>query len=123
MLSDEDKLLKDLGECINEDEDEALMSPSEQDLKVPLEPTFQEHQLDRSIGLWSGIWIIVASSVGSGIFASPGIVYGYTKSVGASLLVWILAGLLSITGALCYAELGAMMLVSGGEFNYLLRAY
>ena len=117
----EDKLLRDLGEFI--DEDAALMGPTAEDLIVPLEPTFQEHQLDRSIGLWSGMWIIVASSVGSGIFASPGIVFGYTSSVGASLLIWVLAGLLSITGALCYAELGAMMPVSGGEFTYLLRAY
>jgi amino acid transporter len=37
--------------------------------------------------------------------------------------VWVIAGLLSISGALCYAELGSMMPVTGGEFTYYQRAY
>ena len=120
----EDQLLKEIGEFV--DEDEALIaagSPIVPDLSIPLRATIHENHLDRSISLWSGIWIIIASTIGSGIFASPGIVFGYTKSVGSALLVWIVAGILSITGALCYGELGSMMPVSGGEFTYLLRAY
>lgn len=116
----EDQLLKEIEEII--DEDEALISEAPE-FSDSLRSTDPENQLARSIGLWSGIWIIIASSIGSGIFASPGIVFGYTKSVGASLMVWIIAGLLSISGALCYAELGSMMPVTGGDFTYLQRAY
>lgn len=116
----EDQLLKEIEEII--DEDESLINEVP-DFRDPLRSTDREKQLVRSIGLWSGIWIIIASSIGSGIFASPGIVFGYTRSVGGSLMVWIIAGLLSISGALCYAELGSMMPVTGGDFTYLQRAY
>jgi amino acid transporter len=111
----EDQLLREIEMIVDEEE------PCEPDTSDPLNN--KEPILSRSIGLWSGIWIIIASSVGSGIFASPGIVFGYTQSVGAALIVWVMAGLLSITGALCYAELGSMMPVTGGEFTYLKRAY
>jgi len=62
-------------------------------------------------------------TVGSGIFSSPGPVLLYSNSVGLALVIWLAAGLLAITGALCYAELGTMMPTSGGEHPYLLKAY
>ena len=62
-----------------------------------------ESQMDASLSLSSGISLIVGVTIGSGIFASPGPVYLHTKSIGASLVVWVLAGLLSMTGALCYS--------------------
>lgn len=120
----DDQLLKEIEEII--DEEETLINQVVEfndPLRSKAAVGSKEVKMERSIGLWSGIWIIIASSIGSGIFASPGIVFGYTQSVGASLLVWILAGFLSISGALCYAELGSMMPVTGGEFTYLKRAY
>ena len=93
---------------------------------VPLKPSLLnvEKELDRGLlSLSSGLAVIVASCIGGGIFASPGIVFGYVSSVGAALFVWILGGLLAMTGAMCYAELGAMMPESGGDFTYLLRAF
>ena len=61
--------------------------------------------------------------VGSGIYASPGPVLAYTKSIGMALVIWFVSGLLAITGSLCYAELGTMIPSSGGEHSYLLRAF
>ncbi len=93
---------------------------------VPLSLTTEntaDPQLRKSIGLGSGIALIVSSIIGSGIFASPGPVLKYTESVGMALVVWFVAGLLALTGALCYAELGTMITDSGGEHPYLMRAY
>ncbi|XP_070507995.1 large neutral amino acids transporter small subunit 1 [Chironomus tepperi] len=79
--------------------------------------------LERKITLWNGVGIIVGSIIGSGIFLSPSGVYKYTDSVGFSLLVWILSGVLSTLGALCYAELGVLIPSSGGDYAYLLAAF
>ncbi|CAG9811807.1 unnamed protein product [Chironomus riparius] len=79
--------------------------------------------LERKITLLNGVGIIVGSIIGSGIFLSPSGVYKYTESVGFSLLVWILSGVLSTLGALCYAELGVLIPSSGGDYAYLLAAF
>ncbi len=68
-----------------------------------------------------GAALIVGTTIGSGIFASPGKVLDRVDSVGLALLVWVVAGVLSLAGALCYAELGSALPVSGGEYAYLSK--
>jgi len=80
-------------------------------------------EIERHVTLFQGVNLIIGLMIGSGIFASPGPVLQYSGSVGASLLIWLLAGLLALTGALCYAELGTMIPASGGEHPYLALAY
>ncbi|KAI9272441.1 amino acid/polyamine transporter I [Sporodiniella umbellata] len=75
------------------------------------------------MGLMSSCNMIVGLIIGSGIFASPGPVALKVGSVGASLVVWTIGGMLSMIGALCYAELGTMITKSGGEYQYLKSSY
>ena len=59
----------------------------------------------------------------SGIYISPGGVIRGTKSTGLALVVWIIGGIISALGALCFAELGTMYPRSGGMYVYLNKKY
>ncbi|KAF8786972.1 Y+L amino acid transporter 2-like [Argiope bruennichi] len=80
-------------------------------------------QLKKELGVIDGIGVIVGVIIGSGIFVSPKGVLLNAGSVLMSLVVWMLCGLLSTFGACCYAELGAAIPKSGGEFAYLNESF
>ncbi|XP_024875752.1 b(0,+)-type amino acid transporter 1 isoform X1 [Temnothorax curvispinosus] len=79
--------------------------------------------LKRRVGLVSGVALIVGTMIGSGIFVSPSGLLLRTGSVGLSFLVWTSCGLLSLCGALAYAELGTMNTSSGAEYAYFMDAF
>ncbi|CAF1017870.1 unnamed protein product [Rotaria sordida] len=86
-------------------------------LKIVL-PT-DEVTLKRHLGLFSGICFIVGVIIGSGIFVSPKGVLQETQSVGLCLIIWIACGLVALLGALCYAEIGAVIPRNGAEVAYI----
>ena len=83
-----------------------------------------EQPLKREIGLFGGISILTGIMVGSGIFFVGSFVLLRTDfSIGLSLLVWLIGGLITLSYALIYAELGASMPEAGGYYIYLKKAY
>ncbi|XP_046734891.1 b(0,+)-type amino acid transporter 1 isoform X2 [Diprion similis] len=79
--------------------------------------------LKRRVGLVSGVALIVGTMIGSGIFVSPSGLLVRTGSIGVSFLVWTACGILSLCGALAYAELGTMNTSSGAEYAYFMDAF
>lgn len=80
-------------------------------------------QLQKRMGLFSGVALIVGTMIGSGIFVSPSGLLVRTGSVGVSFIIWLACGLLSLLGALAYAELGTMNTSSGAEWAYFMDAF
>ncbi|XP_072380215.1 b(0,+)-type amino acid transporter 1 isoform X1 [Diabrotica undecimpunctata] len=79
--------------------------------------------LKRRVGLISGVALIVGTMIGSGIFVSPSGLLERTGSIGMSFVIWMACGLLSLLGALAYAELGTMNTSSGAEYAYFMDAF
>ena len=79
--------------------------------------------LKRELGLWGAASIVVGTIIGSGIFLVPTAMINQVGTPGMVFVVWIVGGLLSLAGALSYAELSAAMPEAGGEYVYLREAY
>src|SRR6478752_114971 len=80
-------------------------------------------QLQKTIGLWSATTIVIGSVIGSGIFMKPATMAGQLGSPYLLIIVWIVAGLVSLFGAMAFAELGTMFPETGGQYVYLRKAY
>src|SRR5688572_32885100 len=79
--------------------------------------------LAKRIGFWSATAIIVGSIIGSGVFMKPASMATQLGSPVWLTIVWVIAGLFSLFGALIYAELGAMMPQTGGIYVYFKKMF
>jgi amino acid transporter len=77
--------------------------------------------LVRGLGAPAAAAIVLGTMVGTGIFLKPGEMAAEAGSVSVVFAAWILGGILSLFGGLCYAELGASIPEAGGEYSYLRR--
>jgi len=80
-------------------------------------------KLVRQLGLFDSTMMMVGIVIGSGIFLTTGIMAKSIPSASLILLAWIVGGLITLAGALTYAELGAAMPEAGGQYVYLREAY
>jgi basic amino acid/polyamine antiporter, APA family len=81
------------------------------------------HQLVRSLALTDSTALVVGKVIGTGIFLKAAVMTQQVQAPSLMLAAWATAGLLSLAGALTYAELGAMFPKAGGEYVYLRAAY
>src|SRR5271157_4054533 len=80
-------------------------------------------KLIRALGLWGATAIVMGIMIGSAIFIVPAEITREVGSPRAGLAVWLVSGVLSLFGALSFAELAAMMPQAGGQYVYLREAY
>ncbi len=80
-------------------------------------------KLLRGLGPLDATMIVIGSMIGSGIFITSAESTRLVSAPGWLLLAWVMAGVLTITGALCCAELAAMMPKAGGQYVFLRQAF
>ncbi len=83
----------------------------------------ESNQPGQTLQLREAVAIIVGIVIGAGIFKAPSLVAQFTGSVGWMLAAWLAGGLISLIGALCYAELASAWPHAGGDYHFLQRAY
>src|SRR2546427_8424526 len=82
-----------------------------------------ETRFVQGLGLLDSTMIVAGSMIGSGIFIVSAEITRQVGSPGWLLLVWVVTGALTVSAALSYGELAAMMPRAGGQYVYLREAY
>lgn len=90
----------------------------ETDEQKPAGPSLQ-----KSLGVFDGITILVGITIGAGIFSAPQVIAGLMSSFSEIIWLWIIVGGFIFIGGLIYAELGSRLPETGGEYVYISRAF
>ncbi|ROW03719.1 hypothetical protein VMCG_05336 [Cytospora schulzeri] len=77
----------------------------------------------RKIGIPGAVCLILNKMIGTGIFSTPSGIFALTGSVGISIILWLIGGVITFAGLSVYLEYGLAIPRSGGEKNYLERVY
>src|ERR1700719_3201353 len=88
-----------------------------------LAATALDTEFRRGLGLYDSTMVVVGSMIGSGIFIVSADMARNVGSAGWLLVAWLVAGVLTVIGALAYGELAAMMPRAGGQYIYLREAF
>ena len=83
----------------------------------------EPNRLLKKIGFWAASSIVAGSIIGSGVFMKPASMAAELGSPVWLTLVWIIAGIFSLFGALIFAELGAMFPETGGIYVYFRKMF
>ncbi|MCL1912261.1 MAG: amino acid permease, partial [Leptospirales bacterium] len=83
----------------------------------------ESSEYKRDLGLMEAVSVVIGRIIGSGIFRTPASIMALVMSTSLFGIVWAVGGLVTVLGAVCYAELVAMMPKSGGPYVYLNAAY
>ncbi|MBU6339974.1 MAG: amino acid permease [Bacteroidetes bacterium] len=82
-----------------------------------------KNELRKSLSLYGLVMIAVGSTIGSGIFRTPGAIAAAVHLPELVVLVWVMGGVVALSGALVFAEMGSMFPNAGGLYVYLRKAY
>ena len=85
--------------------------------------THQSAQPARLVSATAAVALIVGIVIGAGIFKTPALVAGISGDAGWALTIWVAGALISMAGALCYAELCTAYPHAGGDYHFLRRAF
>lgn len=75
------------------------------------------------LSLWDSICLIVGIIIGASIYQYPPAIFASAGNSFLGMLAWIVGGVVSLIGALCYAELASAYRTGGGDYTYLTKAY
>jgi len=78
-----------------------------------------KQELHKGLGFKDAVALVVGTIIGTGIFIKAAIMAQLAGSISAVVIAWVAAALLSLLGALCYAELGSRLPHSGGEYVFI----
>lgn len=92
-------------------------------MSAPGQPQQAGAQPRPTLTVFDAVAMIVGIVIGVGIFKAPAIVAGNVSGETAFIALWVVGGLVSLVGALCYAELGSSHPNAGGEYYFLSKAY
>ena len=79
--------------------------------------------LERKLGLFPVVNIVVANVVGAGIFTTTGYLMGFLGSAWLMLVLWVVGGIIALCGALSYGELGANYPEAGGDYTFITKLF
>lgn len=85
--------------------------------------TVQEIRLARRLGLFTAVMVVMGNMIGSGVFKKAAPMAAELHSAGLLLLCWLIAGLVSLSGALSNAEAAGMIASPGGQYAFFKRMY
>ncbi len=101
-----------------------ILNNSNKDVHHVEELTTDKTEFRREIGVFGGVSVIGGIMIGSGIFyLGSYVLQRVGMSSGLALLCWVIGGIITLFGGLCYAELGSAMPKAGGRVVYLNEAY
>ena len=89
----------------------------------PTDPDTPQPADGPQLSLWDSICLIVGIIIGASIYQSSQLVFQSAGSAGMGMAAWAIGGIVSLIGALCYAELASAYRTAGGDYTYLTRAY
>ena len=76
-------------------------------------------KLERKLGLFPVINIVIANIIGAGIFTTTGYLMGFLGNPVLMVSLWLIGGLIAFSGALAFGELGATFPEAGGEYTFI----
>jgi APA family basic amino acid/polyamine antiporter len=100
-----------------------VKSPGKDSVNQETKDELTSEGLVRGLGRWDATFLTIGSVIGTGIFITTADIARVLPHAGMILVVWMLGGLLTLAGALTYAELGALFPRAGGMYHFLKEAY
>jgi APA family basic amino acid/polyamine antiporter len=103
--------------------DRLTTPPAQPPLDAPSPNAGLDTEFKRGLGLFDATMVVMGSMIGSGIFIVSAVMARLIGSPGWLLAAWLLTGVLTVTAALSYGELAALMPRAGGQYVYLRQAF